>query len=567
MSDGTALPTILSQIRGIDRRGLSSPSLHSDLESLASDLNHFLGETKDVHNNALALGFAYVQRKSGFRYLWKVVYSEIMFPHSGDVYGLPVLLIKRLATVNTSKVYLRIKLDENTLIFENLDYGDYRVMVMREDVSIELRFESLVCCRRFISGCSQALKFRESNIKFSPPRASSTRTRMGPSSDAKETKETARKYSTPTKPPATSPYTPCPPPTPPDTHDEDLLGLFDSHHDDDDSDDEVTKPFAYHSPKKEAKSPSNTDLSSKPLKEIIRMAKALKVNTDGMLDREELEEAVNAAISIGEATPTKPFPVERGVRKGVQMTDEEFGDSHANGGKGGMRGTTKGTTPTHSDRSTPANTPSNTARPSPNVAQPNLAQQMHNIRLQREQDERLKKQRLWQEKEDERRAEKDRLRKASSEQYQKERDTRKAWEDYQKKQQNEAFERQKKGNLAQAFSQEPFQPPSPHSATRERDPLRHSQGNSQQLRPTVLCVQVPQRPASDISPSHEHPELLSSHNHRQKQQTGSPDRSTPLLRSVPSHPPIGFDESSKDFPLPQARQVLPSPRQASSQLR
>jgi hypothetical protein len=44
MSSGTAIPAILSHIRTIDRRGLASPTLQSDLEILASDLNAFLGE-------------------------------------------------------------------------------------------------------------------------------------------------------------------------------------------------------------------------------------------------------------------------------------------------------------------------------------------------------------------------------------------------------------------------------------------------------------------------------------------------------------------------------------------
>jgi hypothetical protein len=147
-----------------------------------------------------------------------------------------------------------------------------------------------------------------------------------------------------------------------------LLGLFDSNSDDeDDPDEDVTKPFAYHSPKREstAKAFSDTtaNLSSKPLKEVIRMAKALNVNTDGMLDRQELEEAVECAIAAGGSA--KPQP-------------------------------SLGATP----------------RPSES-AKPNLVEQMRNIRLQKEEAEaeRIKKQRLWQEQENERRAEKDRLKK------------------------------------------------------------------------------------------------------------------------------------------------------------
>ena len=363
---GTAIPSILSQIRRIDRCGLDSPSLQNDLETLACDLNLFLGETNDVHESSMALGFSYVQRKSGFRYLWKVVYSEIMFPRSGDKYGLPILLVKRLASVLTSKVYFRIRLDENTLICENLEYGDFRALVMREDVSIELKFESLVCCRRFLSGCRTAMRFRQNKVfSRSSSRAPQT-TRVGTQSD----------LPTPTKSPNPRLYahpaqrSPVPQteslPSPPG--DEDLLGLFDSNSDDeDDPDEDVTKPFAYHSPKREstAKAFSDTtaNLSSKPLKEVIRMAKALNVNTDGMLDRQELEEAVECAIAAGGSA--KPQP-------------------------------SLGATP----------------RPSES-AKPNLVEQMRNIRLQKEEAEaeRIKKQRLWQEQENERRAEKDRLKK------------------------------------------------------------------------------------------------------------------------------------------------------------
>jgi hypothetical protein len=140
------------------------------------------------------------------------------------------------------------------------------------------------------------------------------------------------------------------------TADEDLLGLFDSNSDDD-PDVDVSKPFVYHSPKKAETSTSDpdTDITSKPLKEIIRLAKSLNINTDGMLDREELEEAVKSVMK-------------KGLPKQSTST-------------------------------------SRTSQKKPTLTKPNLAQQMNDIKLQREEEERMRKQRAWQEQEDDRRME------------------------------------------------------------------------------------------------------------------------------------------------------------------
>jgi len=215
---------------------------------------------------------------------------------------------------------------------------------MRGDVIIELRFESLVCCRRFISGCETAMNFRKSKINFTPNGAPKETPKEVPNGSPPRRTRTSPLPSAVPKNPATK------------TADEDLLGLFDSNSDDD-PDVDVSKPFVYHSPKKAETSTSDpdTDITSKPLKEIIRLAKSLNINTDGMLDREELEEAVKSVMK-------------KGLPKQSTST-------------------------------------SRTSQKKPTLTKPNLAQQMNDIKLQREEEERMRKQRAWQEQEDDRRME------------------------------------------------------------------------------------------------------------------------------------------------------------------
>ncbi|GMH94637.1 hypothetical protein TrST_g5782 [Triparma strigata] len=250
----------------LDNSSIALDRKHKLLSDLSNELTAYLssvGIGPPRSQVSLELGYAEEQRPIALgRYKWKVVFSSIAFPPIPSSKP-PSLRISRLTSLRTSKILHKVELTTSVKVHEMLDYGDIRVIVQHSQGYIELRFESPSSSARFRKGIEEAISTTAPEVTWS--QIPSPREGEG-----------------------------------------DLLGLSDMDEVEEVVEERSSSYFNGEDNDLEAPADPNTPSSPKTrrksLKELIAVAREGGIDTSGMLDRGELEQALRKSQSTASSS-------------------------------------------------------------------------------------------------------------------------------------------------------------------------------------------------------------------------------------------------------------------------